>query len=124
MITPKDLKEKALRPFFKFVSSELREETIFPWTVPSDKKISGSNFSDWKNDLVPLYQQSKEVKGKGYSVEWKKKVINGSTQSIPSKIFFQTFEDYLFFIGKNSDFAKIKTIYNVLTLEYPELKHW
>lgn len=124
MITPKELLEKAERPFFKIVSSRLRGETVFPWIIPSNKQISGSNYSDWKNDLVPLYQQSKAAKGKGYIVDWKEKKINGSIQSIPAKIYFETLDDYLHFTGKRSDFDKIMSASQILVSEFPVLKQW
>jgi hypothetical protein len=124
MITPKELLEKVQRPFYKVVSSQLRDENIFPWVIPSNKQINGNNFSDWKNDLVPLYQDAKDSKGKGYSVDWKDKNINGSKQSIPVKIYFETFEDYLYFTGKNKTFDKIKESYLNLTDAFPILKVW
>ena len=124
MITPKELLEKAQRPFYKVVSSQLRDENIFPWIIPSNKNVNGNNFSDWKNDLVPLYQHSKGSKGKGYSVDWKDKNINGTKQSTPDKIYFETFEDYLYFIGKNKTFDKIKESYLILTGAFPILKVW
>lgn len=124
MITPKELLEKAKRPFYKIVSSQLRGENIFPWIIPSNKQINGKNFSDWKNDLVPLYEHSKDVKGNGYSVEWKNKTINGSKQNIPAKIYFETLEDYLHFIGEIKSFEKIKDSYLILVTAFPVLKKW
>jgi len=73
MITPKELLAKSEKIFFKVVSSQLMGEDIFPLVIPANKEISGSNYSDWKNDLVPLHQHSKAVKNKGYSVDWKEK---------------------------------------------------
>jgi hypothetical protein len=124
MITPKEIKEKAERPFYKIVSSLLKGESVFPWIIPSNKQITGSNYSDWKKDLVPLHQQSKESKGKGYSVEWKNKKINGSTQSIPAKIYFETFNDYLDFINRNRDYENIKISLQLLVDVFPLLKEW
>ncbi|MEI9945813.1 MAG: Wadjet anti-phage system protein JetD domain-containing protein [Chitinophagaceae bacterium] len=124
MITPKELLEKARKPFFKIVASQLKGETVFPWIIPSNKNISGSNYSDWKNDLVPLHQQSKEAKGVGYSIDWKQKLINGSKQSIPARIYFETFGDYLHFIGKKNDFRKINEALTIILREFPVLKNW
>lgn len=124
MITAKELLEKVNKPFFKIVSSHLKGETTFPWVIPSNKKISGSNYSDWKNDLVPLHQQSKEVKGVGYSIDWKQKVINGSKQSVPDKIYFESFDDYLHFIGRKADFRKISESWQLLSSEIPLLRQW
>ena len=87
MITPKELLAKADKIVFKIIAAHLKGDSKFPLIMPSNKQVTGSNFSDWKNDLAPLYQQSKAVKKKGYSVDWKEKNINGSKQSVPSKIY-------------------------------------
>ncbi len=124
MITPKELLAKADKIFFKIISAHLKGESIFPLVMSSNKQVTGSNFSDLKNDLVPLYQQSKAIKQKGYSVDWKKKNINGSKQSVPSKIYFDTIEDFLHFTGKESDYLKILASRNLLIKSFPFLEQW
>lgn len=124
MITPEELLEKTEKLFFKVVSASLRGEKIFPYTIPSNKKISGSNYSDWKNDLVPLYEKSKAVRSHSYSVDWKDKIINGSVQSVPARIYFETFEDYLFFTGKRNAFAQIAASRQLLLNQLPQLEEW
>ena len=124
MITPKELLAKADKIFFKIISAHLKGENIFPLLMPSNKQVTGSNFSDWKNDLVPLYQQSKALKQKGYSVDWKEKNINGSKQSVPSKIYFDTIEDFLHFVGKEKDCLKIQSARDLLMKSFPLLEQW
>lgn len=124
MITPKELLAKTDKAFFKIVSSQLKGESVFPWVIPSNKQILGSNYSDWKNDIVPLYQQSKSVKSKSYTVEWKEKIINGSKQSIPSKIYFENFDDYLAFTGRTNDYGKILAANSLIIFHFPGLKNW
>lgn len=124
MITPNELFAKVERSFYKVVSSVLKGENIFPWAIPSNKQITGSNYSDWKRDIVPLHQGSKAVKGKGYSVHWKDKTINGTKQSIPAKIYFDTLDDYLFFIERTEDFEIIKDAQTLILTAFPSLKAW
>ncbi len=124
MITPNELLAKTDKAFFKIVSSQLKGESVFPWVIPSNKQILGSNYSDWKNDIVPLHQQSKSVKSNSYSVDWKEKIINGSKQSIPAKIYFETFEDFLAFTGRSTDYAKISRAHSSVISLYPILKQW
>lgn len=124
MITPKELLNKTDKAFFKIASLQLKGESVFPWVIPSNKKILGSNFSDWKNDIVPLHQHSKSVNSKSYSVDWKEKTINGSKQSIPAKIYFESFEDFLAFTGRLNDYSKISAAYNSIIAHYPILKNW
>ena len=124
MITPKELLTKANKLFYKLVSSNLKRENKFPLTMPSNKQVTGSNFSDWKNDLVPLHQNSKAVKAKGYSVEWKDRNINGSRQSIPSKIYFATIEDFLYFVRKETEYQKILSSKELIISNFPSLEKW
>lgn len=124
MITPKELLAKADKIVFKIIAAQLKGDSKFPLLMPSNKQVIGSNFSDWKNDLVPLYQQSKAVKKRGYSVDWKEKNINGSKQSVPAKIYFDTIEDFLHFVEKENDFQKILLVKAILIKEFPLLEHW
>lgn len=124
MITPKELLAKADKIVFKIIAAQLKGDSKFPLLMPSNKQVIGSNFSDWKKDLVPLYQQSKAVKKRGYSVDWKEKNINGSKQSVPAKIYFDTIEDFLHFVEKENDFQKILLVKAILIKEFPLLEHW
>lgn len=124
MITPKELRDKADKLFFKVSISHLKGEILFPLRIPSNKEITGSNFSEWKADIIPLHQQSKAEKGKGYSVVWKEKKIGGIKQQVPQSIYFDGLEDYLFFINRQQDFEKIVRANELLTNRFPELKEW
>ncbi|TAG31570.1 MAG: hypothetical protein EAZ35_02630 [Sphingobacteriia bacterium] len=124
MITPKELLEKSDKLFFKTVSRILKGEEVFPLIIPANKKISGSNFSDFKTDLVPLYQNSKASKGRGYTVDWKEKIINGSKQRVPVKIFFETAPDFFAFIKKENEFEKINTAKQIIVKPFAILQSW
>lgn len=124
MITTKEIHAKCGKAFFKIVSAQFRGENLFPLVIPSNKQIIGSNYSEWKADLLPLHQKSKEVKGKGYSIDWKTKLINGSKQSIPARIYFENFEDFLFFSGKMGDYKKIEESRHLLISSFPTLENW
>ena len=124
MISPEELLEKADKSFYKVVSAHLKGESLFPFVIPSNKQPAGTNYSQLKNDLVPLYEGSKAVKGKGYTVDWKEKKINGVTQSLPAKIYFDTLEDYLHFIRRSTDFIKIEKSKACIVEAFPALNNW
>lgn len=124
MISTATLFQKSEKLFFKIATSVLQGNNPFPLTIPANKELSGLNYSDFKADLVPLAQQSKQVKGKGYSIDWKMKTVNGSKQQIPHKIFFETLEDYLFFIKRGSDFEQIVATKNMVASALPSLTAW
>ena len=124
MITTKELSEKAEKYFFKAVSASLKGLEIFPLVIPANKKISGTNYSELKADVYPLYQQSKAAKGKGYTVDWKEKIINGSKQKIPSKIYFETLYDLLYYSNKTKDYSKIIQSHQMLCVAFPSIIEW
>jgi hypothetical protein len=124
MITPKELLIKSEKLFFKVLSAHYKGESIFPIVIPSNKNISGSNFSDWNNDLIPLFEQSKAAKGKGYTVDWTNKKINGSSQSMPTKIYFESLEDFLYFTHRTQDYQKITEARKCILLNFPTLLDW
>lgn len=124
MITPKELFEKSEKQFLKTVNAVLKGEEIFPLIVPANKTVSGTNFSELKAAIVPLYQHSKEAKGKGYTVEWREKTIDGTKQKIPARIYFETFSDYLFYINRVADHSAIQKGFEMLTAAFPEISEW
>jgi hypothetical protein len=124
MITPQELRNKADKQFFKMLIAHYQGISVFPWTIPSNKQIAGSNYSEWRGDLLPLHQQSKEVRKKGYSVEWKAKKINGSNQSVPARIFIESWDDFLYFTNRSLDFQKIDEARNTIVGAFPQLESW
>lgn len=124
MITPQELLAKSDKHFFKIAGTVLKDENPFPLVIPSDKKVKDAGFNNLHNALVPLYNHSKEAKGKGYTVVWQTKKIQGSQQKIPGKIYFETLEDYLFFTKREKDFLKIKGAYEIIAASFPLNAAW
>jgi hypothetical protein len=124
MITPKTLAEKSDKLFFKIVSAVFKEENRFPLVIPSDKKIDDTGFNHLRDAIISIYAHSKEAKGKGYTVGWKRKKIEGSTQDVPAKIYYETLEDYLFFTKREKDFLKIDEAYKLIADAFPQNAAW
>lgn len=124
MITPQELLAKSDKHFFRIARAVLKEENLFPLVIPSDKKIKETGFNNLHSAIVPLHNQSKEVKGKGYTITWKTKKIQGSLQKIPDKIYYESLEDYLFFTKREKDFSKIKGAYKLIVDSFPLNADW
>jgi hypothetical protein len=124
MITPNELFEKSGKLFNKVVTAELKGEPIFPLTIPSNKKLGGTSFSDLKATIVPLYQQSKQAKGKGYTIDWKEKSVEGTKQKIPDKIYFETLDDFLFYTRRIKDYQSVQISLQLIRDNLPELYEW
>lgn len=124
MITLADILDKASRLYYKVISSQLAGNDVFPLKITGNKKLEGDNYSDWKKSLVPLYDHSKAVKAKSYSVEWKQQLINGSRQQVPATIFFETLEDFLYFVKKEKEFNHICNAKQLITQAFSSLESW
>lgn len=124
MITPNELLAKSDKLFFKIVRAALRGENSFPLPISADKRITETGFNKLHDAIVPIYENSKEVKGKGYSVEWKVKNIEGTKQKVPGKIYYETFEDYLFFTEREKDYLKIAGAYKLIQDSFPSNWAW
>ncbi len=124
MITTRDIFDKLNKQFLKIVTAVAKGDAVFPLTIPANKSLAGTSYSELKAALVPLYQQSKSEKGKGYSVEWKEKLIDGSRQKIPAKIYVETFEDFLYCTKRTKDYSRIQEAQEKFYVEFPQLKEW
>lgn len=124
MITPNELLEKSDKLFNKVITAVMNGQVIFPLVIPSNKKLAGTNFSELKSAIVPLYQQSKQAKGKGYTIEWKEKIVDGTKQKIPLRIFFETLDDYLFYTKRTKDCKDINTAFDKISASFMGLNGW
>ena len=124
MITPKELLDKSDKLFFKIATAALKGEILFPLVIPSNKKINETGFSKLRDAIVPIYSNSKDGKGQGYSVEWKIRNIDGTKQKVPTKFFYDSFEDYLFFTKRDKDYLKIKEAYQIIADSFPLNSAW
>lgn len=124
MITPQELLDKSDKHFFKIAVAALKDESPFPLVIPSDKKIQDTGFNNLHSAIVPLYNHSKDKKGKGYTIVWKTKNIQGTQQKVPAKIYYETLEDYLFFTKREKDFLNIKEAYELIATSFPLNAAW
>lgn len=124
MITPQEILDKSDKHFFKIAGAVLKDENPFPLVIPSDKKIKDTGFNGLHSAIVPLYNHSKDKKGKGYTIVWKTKNIQGTQQKVPAKIYYESLEDYLFFTKREKDCLKIKEAYQLIEASFPLNAAW
>ncbi len=135
MITVAELKAKSERKFRDFlrfkIESFFSEKTachseaisksleFFSLEIRSDKGKTSDNLLAREKDFLPLIQNSKEKKGKGYSLVFEqKRTRNNGTQSELSRILFETEEDFLSFIEKKSETKRLTYALTVLFKEF------
>lgn len=124
MITVDDLRKKAKRKYAAYLSSIVTGTNFFPLLIAADKKLNTNNgVTGIQEQLVPLFQQSKAVLGYGYTLH---------TGSVNSKygpiekiedIEFQTEEDYLRFIEKNTEVLTFRNDLDLAITTFPQLEN-
>ncbi len=106
MISIDEIKRKAERAYHKVLKAYLRDESLFPLPIRSDKNLS-SDFAQMSKELAPLMAGSKDRKGFGYSVVSETiKTRSHGLQDMPKGIVFETQDDFLQFIGKHKEYLQ------------------
>lgn len=124
MITSEEIKKKALRKYTDYLRNVAAGITFQTVEVQCDKKASDT-IAEYQKEYNDIRSLSKEVKGYGYSIEWKtvKNKMLG-TQDFPSKIKFETAEDFERFLQKTNEVAGFRKNVALINGRFPELQYW
>lgn len=124
MITSVEIKKKALRKYTDYLRNVAAGITFQTVEVQCDKKASDT-IAEYQKEYNDIRSLSKEVKGYGYSIEWKtvKNKMLG-TQDFPSKIKFETAEDFERFLQKTKEVAGFRKNVALINGRFPELQYW
>ncbi len=124
MITPAEIKKKAVNKYYAYLQSLDGGESFFPLVIQGDKKPN-SDTSIFDKELTDLIAQSKDKIGYGYTIEYQrvKTKLHGE-QDLPTSISFQTESDYLKFVGKEKDTILYRKNIAKIVSSFPELKDW
>lgn len=124
MITPTEIKKKAENKYAAYLQSIVESVPFQPIVIIGDKKPNKDTVK-FEQELTELFNQSKEKKGYGYSVEYQTiKNRQHGVQDIPTSISFKTESDYLKYINKEKETAKFKIDIADIFASFPELKDW
>ncbi|MCP4146792.1 MAG: hypothetical protein GY757_03485, partial [bacterium] len=124
MITVLQLKEKSKRKYWKVLRAILKGDTLFPLTIPADKKLPES-YEAMRSAVGRLVESSKERKGIGYRLEFcERKTRRYGIQTLPTRVYFEIEEDYFSFIGRKGEAQKIIDRAETLKVKVPELTEW
>lgn len=124
MITSAEIKKKALRKYTDYLRNVAAGITFLQIEIQCDKKASDT-IAEYQKEYNDIRSLSKEVKGYGYSIEWKtvKNKMLG-TQDFPSKIKFDTAEDFERFLQKTKEVADFRKNVALINGKFPELQYW
>ena len=125
MISPNDIKTKAERKYLSFLQAVVQEIPFSRIVIPGDKTYNKTTISDFQKEILALVNQSKEIKGFGYTLDYqtiKTKTIG--TQSLPTIIYFDTEKDFLKYLGKEKEVTIFSSDWQLIHSRFPELKDW
>lgn len=124
MISPNEIREKALRLYPKFVKSWLVGDDFFPRRVPVNLELP-KDLAAAKRCVDQLRDNAKQVSGFGYSVTWlsRRSRFHGLNE-FPSAVSFDCESDLLQIIDHVDEFAALKTAVAKLREQQPQLSAW
>lgn len=124
MITSIEIKKKALRKYLEYLRNVAAGTDFQSIEILCDKKASNT-MAEFHKELEDIRSLSKEVKGYGYTIEWKtiKTKLLG-TQDLPSRITFETADDYERFLQKIKEVADFRRDVALINGKFPELQCW
>ena len=131
MITPSEIRDKCLRLWQSdafWLSSIERGSELPKIDIPFGKlkaKDMRSAFVAASTQVSKLRGESKESKGYGYSIDFVESNYRQlGTQNVPGRIYFETGDDFLKYIGKKKDFETFLRIATETLNHQPNLRTW
>jgi hypothetical protein len=126
MIQPEEILEKAERLYPSFLKAWLGGDAdFFPHVVPASKQLQNGRLAESAQDVQRLRDGSREVLGYGYAIQWQERRSREfGLNRFPFRITFETQDDFLRFIGKQSEFCLLRDAVGRLRAEFPPLADW
>jgi hypothetical protein len=125
MIQPDEIRRKSENLYSDFLCAWLAGEPFFPRTIPANRELDASDHAGAIAAITALRDGSKAVRSFGYSIEWREKRSRAFGRNpFPERVFFETQNDFLRLINKQSEFATFANAVERLRAEFPELKDW
>jgi hypothetical protein len=129
MITPDEIRKKALAWWRPFLRSRLEGRPFFPRPIErigrigSDNLVSG--YATHRAKHEQLRAASKDAKGHGYRIEYASRNFRRTgLQEIPVAVVFDTDEDYVRFIGRTTEWQRFNDVSAWLSDALPGIMPW
>jgi hypothetical protein len=124
MITPEEIKTKAINKYNAFLEAYLADQPFFPLIIPANKKPA-TEYEKFQREITRLVAGSKAGKGYGYTIAYREVVSQKlGRQQLPGRISFESQSDYLRFIGKLTEFVSFQANVKLILNTIPALKDW
>lgn len=130
MITPNEIRAKCKRiwqsdSFWQSITQGESEPVIeIPFGKLKAKELL-TDFADTSASVTTLRNDSKEVKGYGYSIGYTETSHRQlGSQKLPTRIYFETLDDFIRFIGKKKELEDYWQLVRETISCRPELQKW
>lgn len=124
MITAEEIKKKAERKYQDYLRGIVMCVPFEPIDILCDKK-PGSTIAEYEKELKDIRSLSKEVKGYGYTIEWKTiNTKNLGIQDLPGRVLFESSEDFERFLQKTKEVYCFRNDFSAILSTFPALMNW
>jgi hypothetical protein len=125
MLTPNQIKRRALNRYPDFLHSLCTGESFFPLTVFGAGLAKSRDFEADRTGIRLLQNQSKENTGFGFDITWRECNFRRlGAQRVPASISFRTEQDYVCFLRKETEVSQFQADFNLIRTQFPELCAW
>lgn len=129
MISPEEIKKKALKWWLPLLQSHIKDEPFFPRQIDRIGKVRPDqvmrHFKTLTEEIDNLYRNSKNTTKKGYVVKTVDRNFRRTgSHELPECIVIETIEDYLHVTEKKTAWKLFLQSYKKITQNIPLLKEW
>ena len=124
MITAAEIKKKAERKYQDYLRNIAVCNPFEPIVIVCDKKPS-TTIAEFEKELKNIRSLSKEIKGFGYTLEWKK--VNSKAlglQEFPDRVLFESAIDFERFLDKTNEVNHFRNNILKILAAFPMLQSW
>ncbi len=124
VITPDEIKDKALRIYPQFVKAWLADEQFFPKRLPVNLTLP-NDLLEAKRSVETLRAAAKQHRGHGYAITWQsRRSRSHGLNEFPTAITFESDYDFLFTTGRANEFSELKSAVSNIRSQQPNLAPW
>lgn len=125
LITPGEIRAKAERHYPRYLAAVAEGAPFTPIEIPFRRVRASDPFDDVRRSVEALIGGSRERRGTGYTVTLEP--VNTrlyGTQHHPARIAFESEPDYLGYLGKQREVARLRADLALILATLPALDAW
>jgi len=125
MLSPEQIRKRAANRYEDFLRSLTTQEVFFPLSLFGSGMSRVADYAKARDAITELRSHSKQIKGAGYSVEWKQQTFRRyGEQQMPGNVLFATRQDYTQFLGKCAEVRRFEQDFTLISTAFPEITEW